>query len=390
MITNSDWSYTDTIMRYLVNTPSTGDGKNGADALSSSSTTTPRWGEAPPLQNWRSLFDVVIASARKPDFFTGKMPVYEVVSAPPLLGMVGESERIKSITDDDDDEGSAVDNDNAAAGSHQGSSSDGTLLREVFGLSEGRVYHGGTAGMVEKLFNVSRERILYVGDHVFGDVTIAKSSNRWRTLLVLQELETEVAGLAGSHETQLRLKTLLSRKDRLADILNHLRTTLRRMEARVDSPWQLAFGEKAQSRVVASGDNNPEQEGEDEAAIRIAATNIERILGALVRLDLKIEQAHVDYSANGNAEWGYMSRAGFSDKSHLMRQIEKYADVYTSRVSNLLRYTPYAYFRAGQQSLAHDGDDLAVFLDSSDALHEKASLATTVLTEKADNDLQSD
>jgi len=37
--------------------------------------------------------------------------------------------------------------------------------------------------------------------------------------------------------------------------------------------------------------------------------------------------------------------------------------VYTSRVSNLLRYTPYAYFRAGQQSLAHDGDDLSFFLD---------------------------
>ena len=45
----------------------------------------------------------------------------------------------------------------------------------------------------------------------------------------------------------------------------------------------------------------------------------------------------------------------------------RYADVYTSRVSNLLRYTPYAYFRAGQQSLAHDGDDLAVFLESKGA-----------------------
>jgi hypothetical protein len=36
--------------------------------------------------------------------------------------------------------------------------------------------------------------------------------------------------------------------------------------------------------------------------------------------------------------WGYLSRAGLNDKSQLTRQIEKYADVYTSRVSNLLRY----------------------------------------------------
>jgi hypothetical protein len=89
---------------------------------------------------------------------------------------------------------------------------------------------------------------------------------------------------------------------------------------------------------------------------------MQQILSALESLDSEIEARLAMYGANVNVHWGYMSRAGFSDKSHLMRQIEKYADVYTSRVSNLLRYTPYAYFRAGQQSLAHDGDDLSTFL----------------------------
>ena len=37
--------------------------------------------------------------------------------------------------------------------------------------------------------------------------------------------------------------------------------------------------------------------------------------------------------------WGYLCRIG-NDKSHLTRQIEKYADIYTSRVSNLMRYSP--------------------------------------------------
>ena len=32
------------------------------------------------------------------------------------------------------------------------------------------------------------------------------------------------------------------------------------------------------------------------------------------------------------------------------------ADIYTSRVCNLFRYTPYAYFRSPSQSLAHDRD----------------------------------
>ena len=46
-------------------------------------------------------------------------------------------------------------------------------------------------------------------------------------------------------------------------------------------------------------------------------------------------------------------RAG-NDKSLFARQVERYADVYTSRVSNLRYETPYAYLRAARGSLPHD------------------------------------
>ena len=39
------------------------------------------------------------------------------------------------------------------------------------------------------------------------------------------------------------------------------------------------------------------------------------------------------------------------------RQVEKYADIYTSRVSNFLRYTPYKHFICGRQTLTHDRED---------------------------------
>ena len=32
----------------------------------------------------------------------------------------------------------------------------------------------------------------------------------------------------------------------------------------------------------------------------------------------------------------------------------RYADIYTSRVSNLIRYSPFMYFRSPSQTLAHD------------------------------------
>jgi hypothetical protein len=55
----------------------------------------------------------------------------------------------------------------------------------------------------------------------------------------------------------------------------------------------------------------------------------------------------------GNPTWGPLMRAGY-DKSLFARQVERYADVYTSRVSNFLAATPFAYLRAARSSLPHD------------------------------------
>jgi len=58
-------------------------------------------------------------------------------------------------------------------------------------------------------------------------------------------------------------------------------------------------------------------------------------------------------SEQGNPVWGPLMRAGV-DKSLFARQVEKYADVYTSRVSNFATATPYGYLRAARGSLPHD------------------------------------
>ena len=54
-----------------------------------------------------------------------------------------------------------------------------------------------------------------------------------------------------------------------------------------------------------------------------------------------------------NPHWGLLTRAG-NDKSHLARQMERYADIYTSRVSNFLFATPFVYLRSPRGSLPHD------------------------------------
>ena len=96
---------------------------------------------------------------------------------------------------------------------------------------------------------------------------------------MVQELEDEVAGVALSHATRRELKVLLSRKDRLADVLNHLRTVLRRIESR-GAPDELSVEEV--------------QQCDHHQAL------MQRILAKLVDLDVEIEARLQNYGSSVN------------------------------------------------------------------------------------------
>jgi hypothetical protein len=74
---------------------------------------------------------------------------------------------------------------------------------------------------------------------------------------------------------------------------------------------------------------------------------------ALAELDDRIAPLAKAAGEVSNPRWGLLLRTG-NDKSHLARQIERSADIYTSRVSNFLLHTPYFYFRSRRGSLPHD------------------------------------
>ena len=46
--------------------------------------------------------------------------------------------------------------------------------------------------MVEKALGSQGGQILYVGDHIFTDVSQSKVNLKWRTALICRELEREV------------------------------------------------------------------------------------------------------------------------------------------------------------------------------------------------------
>ena len=59
-------------------------------------------------------------------------------------------------------------------------------------LHENAVYSGGSSEILSKLVGAKGKDVLYVGDHIFGDVVKSKKIRGWRTFLIVPELNDEV------------------------------------------------------------------------------------------------------------------------------------------------------------------------------------------------------
>ncbi len=240
----------------------------------------------PGKMTWRDLFDVKIVSARKPGFFSSRSSMFRVV----------------------DEEG---------------------LLRPAMRLEEGGIYLGGNAQLVEEYLGVPGDDILYVGDHVFADVNVSKSMLRWRTGLVVRELEEEIHAIESFKPKQRELTRMMDDKIRLEHRFSEIRIQLQRLR-RGYGPQPEEHAEALDARITALREK-------------------------LVALDAEIAPLAREAGELMNPNWGLLMRTG-NDKSHLARQIERYADVYTSRVSNLLLHTPFLYARSPRGTLPHDSE----------------------------------
>jgi HAD superfamily 5'-nucleotidase-like hydrolase len=242
LITNSDWSYTRSIMPLCF------------DPFLPAGTT------------WRDLFDLVVVDAMKPGFFTMQNSYYEVVTE------------------------------------------DGHLVK-TDKLQSNRVYQGGNAQAIESLFNVTRGQILYVGDHIYSDVYKSKKVCHWRTMLVISELEDELQAASESEPTLKEIKEQMRVKEELELNLDEIK--------------------KQSSRKQDSADLQKE-----EGKVRLKIQEVD------TRVGLLIEKLNSHFNPN----WGELLFAG-NDKSYFFTSIERYACTYTSKVSNLLNYSPAHYFR---------------------------------------------
>ncbi|NXE88474.1 5NTC nucleotidase, partial [Sakesphorus luctuosus] len=133
LVTNSDYKYTDKIMTYLFDFP------HG-----------PKPGSA--HRPWQSYFDLILVDARKPLFF-------------------GEGTVLRQVD------------------TVTGKLKIGTYTGP---LQHGIVYSGGSSDTVCDLLGAKGKDILYIGDHIFGDILKSKKRQGWRTFLVIPELAQEL------------------------------------------------------------------------------------------------------------------------------------------------------------------------------------------------------
>ncbi|MEC8653043.1 MAG: HAD-IG family 5'-nucleotidase [Planctomycetota bacterium] len=236
---------------------------------------------------WRDLFDLVIVEAKKPAFFERRAPFFEVL-------------------DDDGNERPAE-----------------------APLRAGAIYRGGDAEAVQQHLGMDGGEILYVGDHVYADVHVTSRIRRWRTALVLRELEDEVLAEQLFGVEQRQLEDLMREKVALDEEQAALRLALLRVEHGDDPPPSLPQGQDA---------------------LHDRLRELRQVTEAL---DERISPLAQAANQLGHSRWGLAMRAGI-DKSRLAREIEGHADIYTSRVSNLMHVTPYGYLRGPRGSLAHD------------------------------------
>lgn len=131
LATNSDFTYTEAIMKYLLESAV----KPGS-----------------PNKPWRSYFDLIVVDTRKPLFFAEGTVLRQVDTDTGKL-------RIGIYTGD---------------------------------LQHGTVYSGGSSDMICDLLKVQGSNILYVGDHIFGDILKSKKRQGWKTFLVVPELHKEL------------------------------------------------------------------------------------------------------------------------------------------------------------------------------------------------------
>ncbi len=247
-------------------------------------------GALPDYPSFHHYFDALIVAARKPRFFEQQEPLMEL--------------------------------------------SRGQLRPAKLPLERGRIYSGGNLRTLQRALKVTGNRVLYVGDHIYGDMVRSKKDSAWRTAMVIPELEAEIDALGECSADYARAGEVYEQRYELEDQLRYYRHRLKTLGRNNGRP--------------GNGELSPASDEVTRAKDML--TSIRKQLRVLNReakgLRTRIDQRFHPY-------WGSLLKQD-NELSLFGHQVAEYACVYTSRVSNFLSYSPHQYFRSPHNLMHHE------------------------------------
>ncbi len=225
-------------------------------------------------KDWSELFEFVITSAQKPRFFTDELRFLKV------------------------------------------NPQNGTMTNYFEKLKPG-VYQGGSATTFTKDLGLQADEILYIGDHIYGDILRLKKDCGWRTAMVIEELEKEIAQNKKAQPINNEIDDLMRKKEPFEDQLTTLMT------------------------------NRIENEHS------VAENVIEELQKQINEVDSQISMLIKKQVGLFNQHWGQLMRAG-NEESYFAYQVDRYACVYMAKLADLFALSPRTYFRAPRKPLSHE------------------------------------
>ena len=238
---------------------------------------------SPYLKNfasWTDLFEIIITNAQKPRFFYDNLRFMNV------------------------------------------NSTDGSMTNFDDTLKKG-IYQSGSADKFTRDLGIQGDDILYIGDHIYGDILRLKKDCNWRTALVVEELGQEIEAYKKAQPYSSDIRVQMNKKEPLERTLVDIITK------------KVETGKEADDKKV------------DDLQHQI--TEIDKATSQLIKKQQSMFNSH----------WGEIMRAG-NEESYIAHQVDRFACIYMAKLSDLLEMSPRTYFRANRRPLAHE---LALGLD---------------------------
>ncbi len=227
-----------------------------------------------PGEHWQSLFEYVITLSNKPRFFYDNRQFLKV---DPANGRMSNLE----------------------------------------GKIKPGIYQGGNAKQFTDDLALNGDEILYIGDHIYGDILRLKKDCNWRTALVVEELKAEIRAQVKALPVDQAIQNRMLVKEEL----EHTYAAL-------------------QANTVLN--QTPEEEA-SRHALHQKILEVDQEVAAL------LEKENTFF----NPIWGRIFRAG-AEESYFAYQVERYACIYMEQLADLLEQSPLTYFRAHRRMLPHD------------------------------------